>query len=193
MPASATPSLPRHYAITGAADSEEAWWQHFERLLALPDALIQLRLRPGQHAAPAALLAEAVRRARARGQRILVNGPPALAQSTGADGVHLTAHRLLACEQRPLQPPLLVGASCHDEAELRHAERIGVDFVCLSPLYPTPSHPGVAALGLARFKELVAASSVPVYALGGVGPADLAAVRAAGAYGVAGISAFWGC
>jgi len=54
----------------------------------------------------------------------------------------------------------------------------------------TASHPEASPLGWNRFAELVRDARLPVYALGGVGPADLDRARAAGAQGVAGIGAF---
>jgi len=88
-------------------------------------------------------------------------------------------------------PDTLLAASCHDVSELAQAKMIGADFVVLSPLRPTPSHPDRSALGWARFEALVASAGMPVYALGGMRPDDFEAVRAVGGFGVAGIGAFW--
>lgn len=183
---------PQLYLITGQAPSEAAWWRSFERLLEIPGALIQLRLRPETLPPPERWLAAAVERCRARGRVVLVNDQPGVARSVGADGVHLNSRRLRECSKRPLPASQWVGASCHDAEELRQAEAIGADFVCLSPLFPTSSHPGRPALGLDRFGELARACRLPVYALGGVGQEHLEAVTGAGGHGVAGISAFWG-
>ena len=84
-----------------------------------------------------------------------------------------------------------VGASCHDEHELAHAATIGVDFVTLGSVQPTASHPGAATLGWPGFAELCAKVSLPVYALGGLAISDQPRSIAAGAQGIAGISAFW--
>ena len=59
-------------------------------------------------------------------------------------------------------------ASCHDEDELKCAEQLGCDFVLLSPVLPTQSHPGAPILGWEKFAAIAAASSIPVYALGGL-------------------------
>ncbi|MCP4519713.1 MAG: thiamine monophosphate synthase, partial [Delftia sp.] len=53
------------------------------------------------------------------------------------------------------------------------------------------SHPQASPLGWARFGELVEAAALPVYALGGVAPAQMEIARQAGGQGVAGIRAFW--
>ncbi|HEX7129478.1 MAG TPA: 8-oxo-dGTP diphosphatase MutT [Rhodanobacteraceae bacterium] len=121
--------------------------------------------------------------------RLLVNADVELARELGI-GVHLRASQLRELDRRPLPGAQWVGASCHDADELERAATIGADFATLSPVRATASHPGASPLGWDRFAELVREARLPVYALGGIGPADLDRARAAGAQGVAGISAF---
>ncbi|HQQ61986.1 MAG TPA: Nudix family hydrolase [Pseudomonadales bacterium] len=109
----------------------------------------------------------------------------------GAGGIHLSGTRLLAQEKRPIPDDVLLGASCHNEAEVAHACNIGVDYICLSPVLPTISHPGQMHLGWAGFSSLIANCPVPVFALGGIADVDLHRAKAAGAYGIAAISAWW--
>jgi 8-oxo-dGTP diphosphatase len=123
------------------------------------------------------------------GAHVLVNGEAAVAASAGAPGVHLTATRLLETSLRP--GFALVGASCHDERELVHAARIGVDFVVLGPVQDTPTHPGSPTLGWQRFAELVRGYPLPVYGVGGLGTADFDRAWRAGAHGIAAIRAAW--
>lgn len=62
----------------------------------------------------------------------------------------------------------------------------GVDYVFVSPVFPTTSKPGYGpALDVAGLEAICAASQVPVYALGGITPANARACLAAGAAGVA--------
>ena len=102
-------------------------------------------------------------------------------------GVHLTAKALIASTARPAGT--LVGASCHDERELGHAEKIGVDYAVVGPVKATASHPGLAPLGWDRFAALVRDRPMPVYAIGGLTRADLPQARERGAHGVALLSA----
>jgi 8-oxo-dGTP diphosphatase len=62
--------------------------------------------------------------------------------------------------------------------------------VLVSPVAPTPTHPGAPILGWEGFAKLAKLSPLPAYALGGVGPSDLGQVRACGGFGVAGIRGF---
>jgi len=80
---------------------------------------------------------------------------------------------------------MLCGASCHDEGELARAVEVGVDFVVLGPVLPTPSHAAVPPLGWKRFEELSRGMPLPVYALGGLVRADLEQAMLHGAHGVA--------
>jgi 8-oxo-dGTP diphosphatase len=84
-----------------------------------------------------------------------------------------------------------VAASCHDAAELEQAVRLGVDFVVLGPVLPTASHPGAPTLGWERFTQLIRDYPLPVYALGGLGHADLERARDCGAHGIALRSGAW--
>ena len=117
----------------------------------------------------------------------------------GPFGCHLTGRdlglRLGAVEQG--EPPAsretarLVGASCHQPADLAAAERIGADCAVYGPVLPTASHPGAAGIGWAGLQAAIALTPVPVFALGGVGPADLDQAMRAGAHGIAMQRAAW--
>ena len=61
----------------------------------------------------------------------------------------------------------------------------------ISPLHSTLSHPEQSGLGWQAWQQLSEHSQLPVYALGGVTPADLVDVQHAGGFGVAGIRAFY--
>ena len=92
---------------------------------------------------------------------------------------------LAAADPFPAVRPVLVGRSCHDRAELRQAREEGCDYVLVSPVFPTASKPGYGpALGPAGLARLVDGAP-PAWALGGIGPDDVAGCLRAGARGVA--------
>ncbi|RNM12151.1 thiamine phosphate synthase [Nocardioides pocheonensis] len=94
----------------------------------------------------------------------------------GASGVHLAAG-----QQRPAVD--WFGRSCHDVAAVRRASEEGAAYVTLSPFAASTSKPGY---GPPVSGEAYAIDhDIPVFALGGVGPGNAAAARAAGAFGVA--------
>ncbi|MFQ5659085.1 MAG: Nudix family hydrolase [Gammaproteobacteria bacterium] len=123
--------------------------------------------------------------------RLIINSTPDEMLRLGAHGVHLSSKHLLQQERRPLAKEYWVAASCHDELELEHACRIGVDFAVLSPVSRTNSHPGKEPMGWDRFEEMACAATIPVYALGGMQPTDIEVARGRGGQGVAMISGIW--
>jgi len=183
--------LPAHYPITPEpGDSDEDFLHAIRRLLGVGETCIQLRCKSVPVARRRVLVRAASSLANAVGAQVLINGDVELAAELDT-GVHLPAEHLLRLASRPLPLDRWVAASCHDTRELAHAVAIGVDFAVLGPVMRTASHPQAATLGWDRFVELVAQAPLPVYALGGVGPRDVADAKRAGAQGVAGISAFW--
>jgi 8-oxo-dGTP diphosphatase len=182
---------PSLYLITPPpGDDDDAFLAAFARAL---DGVqrAQLRLPTALPAARAAQLAqETARLAADRGVQLLLNsGHPAssaLAAELGL-GLHLRAAELAA----PPPGVRAVAASCHDADELRRADYIGVDFAVLGPLRATATHPGATPLGWERFAELRAAVPLPVYALGGLTPADVREARSHGAQGIAAIRGLW--
>lgn len=106
-------------------------------------------------------------------------------------GVHLSERNLMRLNQ-PLQisAHLLSFAACHDQAAISQANLLNVDAVLVSPLHSTLSHPQQSALGWEKWQALSEQSHVPVFALGGVAPANLKQVQKASGFGVAGIRAF---
>lgn len=178
-------ALPSRCLITGEADSDEAFIVHLDKGLNAGIRMVVLRRPRATEIAP-----RAVPLIHAHGALALLNGSPEDALRVGADGVHLNRHRLMALSARP-EGLRWVGASCHDRAELAQAAALGLDYAFLSPVLPTASHPGAEPLGWSRFAELIADHVLPVYALGGVGEAELAEALEHGAQGVAGIRAWW--
>lgn len=184
--------LPTRYVITPEpAQSDVSFLAALSQVLAEGARFILLRSKQRSDAELRPLAIAARRLTEAAGAQLLLNDRVSLVKELGLAGVHLSAQRLRSLAARPLELGRWVGASCHDAAELAHALRIGADFAVLGPVRPTRSHPASQPLGWRRFRALVAAAALPVYALGGVGPADLARARALGAIGIAGISAFW--
>jgi 8-oxo-dGTP diphosphatase len=183
--------LPCLLAITPEPDLGEhaqAWITQTQRSVLDAQRLTLVRAKQCSAAALTELLAPIALPQRAR---LLLHGDAARARALGCAGVHLSAAQARVCSNRPLPHAFLLGVSCHDADELAQATRVGADYVFLGPVRATASHPQVSPLGWARFSELARTSAVPVFALGGVGPADLVEARAHGAFGVAGISAFW--
>jgi 8-oxo-dGTP diphosphatase len=182
--------LPAVYGITHAAAAPAPFLKRLEAALEAGLRLFQIREKEASDRELREFARLAVAAARRHGARVLVNGNARLAEELGADGVHLTSAQLREQHTRPSFE--LVGASCHDAAELAQAARIGADFVVLGPVLATPSHPERAGMGWQRFAALVQDYPVPVYALGGMRSSHLTQAWAAGAHGIAMMRGAWG-
>ena len=182
--------LPSLYAISNAAElGEELFLRKLQLQLDAGLKLLQLREKNLGRLAWRQLGQRVVAMAHACGAKVLINGDVALVQEIGADGVQLTSKQLEQCTERP--NVLWCGASCHSFDELRRAERLACDFVLLSPVLPTLSHPGGAPLGWENFANIAGQSAIPVYALGGLKPADMSVAWNAGAHGIALLRQAW--
>ncbi len=156
------------------------------------DLLIQLRAHDRTDAEYNHLARQLFTHCEQHGVRLVLNRAPDRCVGVPRHGLHLTSHVLMTLTERPGSATELIGASCHDAAQLAQAERLGLDYALLSPVQKTASHPDATPLGWARFAELVESLALPVYALGGVTPADLPTARGHGAHGIAGIRGFFG-
>ena len=183
--------LPSSYPITPGGPVDADWWRKFQHGMECGYRMVQLRVKG---IAPHQLREIAERAAGLAHQfhcKLILNGPTDWVDELGLAGAHLSSAELMSQKRRPLAKRFLVGASCHTLEELRHAEKIGADWACLSPVNPTTSHPASAPLGLETFSSWVSEVRLPVYGLGGLTEADIPAIRSAGGQGVAGLSAFW--
>lgn len=185
--------LPALYLLT---DSRRFGTNEFlvplERALQAGARLVQLRephLSPPEYQAYARQIAGLCHRYDAK---LLLNAEPNWVKLCGADGVHLNSRRLMEWDKRPLGSDYWVAASCHNEEELSQAKHLEADFAVLSPVVSTASHPDARPLGWQAFSQLCAGASLPVYALGGMRPRDIARARLAGAQGLAMVSEIWG-
>lgn len=139
-----------------------------------------------------ALAGRLARLCRTRGVMFLVGGDARLAGRVGADGLHLPEWSLGSAPFSIQTPPKgFVTASAHNIRALARAALLGVDAVLLAPAFHTASHPERRGLGIHRLQRLMAYSTLPVYALGGMTEAKMKHLppmdRLAG---VAGISLF---
>ena len=85
----------------------------------------------------------------------------------------------------------LLGASCHDSKQIQTAQHLGADFITLSPVCKTNSHPNTTAMGWERFQDYAKLTPLPVFALGGLQLDDLIIAQSHYAFGIAGIEHFW--
>lgn len=165
-------------------------------LLGLTDAVlgagarwIQLRDKEASTRALTALARQVGERVRAAGGVFVVNDRLDVALAVGADGVHLGQDDLPAADGRRLAPGLILGVSSHSLEQARRAQADGADYVALGSIFPTGSKPSFELVGLEALRLVRPHLRVPLVAIGGITLERVPAVLAAGADGVAVISA----
>ena len=128
------------------------------------------------------------------GALFIVNDRLDIALASGADGVHLGAGDLPIREARRIAPAgFIIGASVGSTATAVQAAAQGADYVALSPTFATGSKNDAGpGHGLTMLSEIRTAVSLPLVAIGGITADNVGDVIAAGADGIAVISAFVG-
>ncbi len=192
LPILAAISLPDRYLVTPEPGEDVAGFlSGLGQTLATGLSLVQFRAKRMAGDDYRAMLPAVIQCCQHYGARVLLNAEPGLVEEFSAAGVHLTSKRLMAMSARPLSDDYLVAASCHNEEQLLHAQRLGVDFVVISPVRPTVSHPDAQALDFSGLRALTELATIPVYALGGMRVGHLAESFQHGAQGIAAISGLW--
>ena len=126
------------------------------------------------------------------GVPLVINGRADVAFVAGAAGVHLPADGLPVVGAREvLGPDRLIGRSVHSAAEAQRAADEDLDYLILGTIFPSGSHPDGETIGVEALRA-AETGRVPVIAIGGISAMNAGSVIAAGADGVAVISAILG-
>lgn len=182
--------LPALYLITPKPELDHTvFLTRLEKCVSAGVQLVQLRAKALDEQTLYRLGKHAVGICHAHGAKLLLNGQPEMAEAIGADGVHLTSRQLLLLSDRPKNR--WVAASCHNAQELQRAQTLDIDFVVLSPVNRTASHPEATPLGWESFASLIENIALPVYALGGMTPADMTMAWQHGGQGVGVMRGVW--
>jgi 8-oxo-dGTP diphosphatase len=175
-------ALPSVMVVSSAADvGLDDWIASLADAVLREPLLVQVREKQFDRQRLQHLLSRSLARAGPSGSRVVVNSD--CGSFPQATGVHLTAAELMRVTARPALD--LVGASCHDEREIDQASAIGVDYVVVGPVNPTPSHKDASPLGWDQFEALIRERPMPAYAIGGLTRADLREAKRRGAHGIA--------
>lgn len=128
---------------------------------------------------------------RAAGVPLLVNDMVELAAEIGADGAHVGQSDMeMAQARRVLGPNATIGVSVATVEEARAAEAAGADYLAVSPVFATATKLDAGSgVGIEGIKKIRAVTTLPLAAIGGIGPANVAEVRRAGADLICAISA----
>jgi thiamine-phosphate pyrophosphorylase len=175
MPSRYPTKVPTRWLMTDERLGDALWGALWGALRRLPPGSGVVFRHYATPAAERRMLFARVRRvARARRLVLVVAGPP----MAGA----LRHGRIAGAYSWPV----------HNRAEGLAAQRAGAKMVMVSPVFPTRSHPGAAALGAARAARIGRLAGVPLIALGGMTERRWRRIARLGFTGWAGIDAWVG-
>ena len=118
---------------------------------------------------------------------LIINDRIDVALACGAQGVHLGQSDMPAALARRLLPPhVFIGLSVETRDDVTHASRLPVDYLGVSPIYPTPTKTDTAEpWGLDGLRQVRAMTDLPLVAIGGIQLTLAHEVLQAGADGLA--------
>ena len=129
-------------------------------------------------------------RCRAAGVPFIVNDRVDLALAVEADGVHLGQDDLPpGAVRKLLKSGMILGLSTHSVGQATAAQAAGADYVAVGSMFPTATKPEFQLVGPALARQVRPIVQVPLIGIGGITPANVGDVIAAGVDGVAVISA----
>lgn len=145
--------------------------------------VVQVRCKSGTDRERAALATAVVEAVRAHRALVVVNDRADLAVAAGADGVHLGLDDLAVAHARQIVGgERLVGATAHSpaEAEAAATEPGHADYLGYGTVFASPTKPERPACGPDAAAAVARTCPLPVFAIGGITPENIAACRAAG-------------
>jgi len=125
-----------------------------------------------------------------------INDRPDLAYVLNADGVHVGQDDLPVKVIRQFfkekKRRVFIGKSTHSLPQARGAEREGVDYIGVGPIFKTPTKESYAPVGLSLIKRVHKHISIPFVCIGGINDENISDVLEAGAKRIAVVRAIFG-
>ncbi|WP_190600358.1 thiamine phosphate synthase [Candidatus Vesicomyidisocius sp. SY067_SCS001] len=181
-------ALPNKYWITPSNNHQSnKWMKNFNQKLTQNIKLIQLRSKTKINNN---FIQQLHNKCKQHNVKLLLNIVNKTFNEAYCDGWNLTTDEMLKFNKRPCANNKLLGISTHNLTEALKAQKIGADFIIISPVQATRTHPELLPLGWDSAKEIVNTLNIPVYFLGGMKLQDLKKTHQLGAQGIAGVSTF---
>ncbi len=127
------------------------------------------------------------------GVRCILHNFPETAIKLGVREIHLPLAKLRELPDREKSFFSVVGASCHSVEDAAEAESLGCSYILAGHIFATDCKKGLPGRGLDFLRQVCERVKIPVYAIGGINPGNVSAVKEAGAAGACIMSGFMTC
>ena len=154
-----------------------------EAIAAAKPAAIVLREKDLPQAAYTDLARRVLALCRVHGVRCILHSFPETAMALGAEAIHLPLPVLRTLTPAQKARFSVLGASCHSVADALEVQALGCTYLTAGHIFDTDCKQGLPGRGLAFLQEVCGSVALPVYAIGGIRPEHMPAIRAAGAAG----------
>ena len=182
--------LPKYYAITNLSEtSKKVFFNQLQNRISNGLKMIQVREKNISFDEFKIFSNEVIKICKPKGVKVIINSDVNLAYEIKADGVHLRSKDLISIKKIPKN--LIVSASCHTQEEIYIAEKLNINFLVLSAIKKTLSHPDIKPIGWDEFENIANRVNTPIYALGGLGVNDYSVALENGAIGIASQRSIW--
>ena len=119
-----------------------------------------------------------IRRITKKKALFIINDRADIAKLVGADGLHIGQADLpLSAARALLGPHKILGLSCHSLKEALSAQREGVDYISIGPIFKTPTKAQYRPVGLRLLGESRRRVKIPIVAIGGINKNNIEHVR----------------
>lgn len=122
----------------------------------------------------------------------VVNDSVEIALKCGADGVHVGQSDIKGRDIRAMiGPDKILGISAGTVEEAQAAEKAGADYIGVGAVFATGTKKDARYMSIEQLREIRAAVSIPVVAIGGINASNLLKLKGSGVDGVAVVSAIF--
>ncbi len=182
------------YAVTDLRESDPHFLKKAEDALKGGVDILQLRsktLKDGELIRLGLKLRAVTRKMR---KLFIVNDRLDLAEILDADGVHLGQEDIPVAQARKILRGRfkIIGKSTHSLEQALEAEKEGVDYIGVGPVFSTPTKPLYEPVGIDLVSKVADSVRIPFVAIGGIDAENMEQVLEAGARRVAVVRAIWG-
>lgn len=126
------------------------------------------------------------------GAPFLIDDDVSLAVEIGASGVHVGQHDMEAGQVREqIGPEMILGVSVQTVGQALAAQAAGADYLGVGAVFPTGTKDGATTVSFEALRSICRTVDIPVVAIGGIGPHNIAQLAGSGICGAAVVSALF--